>query len=683
MNKLILFFFVAAMGLSRSAGAAYPDWMSFGHTGVVNVVCRQNNILWVGTTGGLVRYDEMSGKREVFNKANSGLPSNAIESIQVDADGDIWIGTYDAGVAVYNGSDFIIYNMANSKLPGNVVRSIFIGKNNTKYIGTQKGIVEINGDNVSVMQNFSMDVWSMNMDNSGALWIGCSFGVWKMENSTLTNFTDSVPLYGVSDIAYDSAKNLMVFAGIGTGLVTWDGNHWKTLTFDDPSIGSAVKVAFDKNHLLWAATTYSGVVCFTSPQQTIYDTADNIPVTGRAMFSDNTGTIYFGTSNGLYSFDGTSWTPGNAIQSDFKNESVSRIVSDKKGTIWFANGNYLGSFDGSNWKYYSLPKYKYHPATVNSIRIDATGKIWVASSRGLYTLAGENLKLVEGLVDPGQTMYDVAIAKDGKIFVAGDSGLNVFNGSEWRLETPKLALSVALVRLAVDNTERLWVGTNRDQMLSFANGEWKSYSYADGNFAGGYVNDIIIDHKGKIWASTWGGGINSFDGNKWVTESHYGEVIQALDEDANGNIWAVDYINHRLFNTSDPSDTFGIYNSPIVQNFLNGIAIDEKGNIWIADANGILKYTGNSNSTRIPSNPVSTSVSIFPNPSQGLLEISIPEWQTDARVSVYSIQGRLIETSALKNKLNSLDISNVSAGIYIIKITGANLNFQSRISISK
>ena len=58
-----------------------------------------------------------------YNTANTGGPaSNMITSIDIEQNGIRWIGTYDEGLAKYNGSDWTIYNTENSDIPDNKIK---------------------------------------------------------------------------------------------------------------------------------------------------------------------------------------------------------------------------------------------------------------------------------------------------------------------------------------------------------------------------------------------------------------------------------------------------------------------------------------------------------------------------------------------------------------------------------
>ena len=62
----------------------------------------RDGAIWIGTTGGLARFD---GERFTAFTKNDGLKGEFIRSLYEDSEGTIWIGTYDSGITRYkNGS---------------------------------------------------------------------------------------------------------------------------------------------------------------------------------------------------------------------------------------------------------------------------------------------------------------------------------------------------------------------------------------------------------------------------------------------------------------------------------------------------------------------------------------------------------------------------------------------------
>ena len=60
-------------------------WINYTNGQTITSILEINeNELWIGTNGGLVRFNKVSGSKTFFNKANSGLPGNNITCLTYD-----------------------------------------------------------------------------------------------------------------------------------------------------------------------------------------------------------------------------------------------------------------------------------------------------------------------------------------------------------------------------------------------------------------------------------------------------------------------------------------------------------------------------------------------------------------------------------------------------------------------
>ncbi|MCA5004624.1 hybrid sensor histidine kinase/response regulator transcription factor [Sphingobacterium bovistauri] len=109
--------------------------------------------LWIGTNGGGINIlDAKTGTvrkylaEEKSDNANIRPPSNFIRSLKQDNEGRMWIGTYGAGVSIYDpkSNQTVLYNRENSGLPSNYILSIHHDMNGTTWVGT-------NGNGVGVL----------------------------------------------------------------------------------------------------------------------------------------------------------------------------------------------------------------------------------------------------------------------------------------------------------------------------------------------------------------------------------------------------------------------------------------------------------------------------------------------------------------------------------------------------
>jgi two-component sensor histidine kinase len=118
--------------------------------------------------------------------SSSGLPRSSVRSIYEDADGNIWFGTFDAGLAMLPKGDWkrgklTFYTTADG-LPDNGIRSIIRGPDNNMYIGTRYGGVAVFDGRrfvgISVREGLmSNAIWGMAVEGRDRIWLGTSAGM--------------------------------------------------------------------------------------------------------------------------------------------------------------------------------------------------------------------------------------------------------------------------------------------------------------------------------------------------------------------------------------------------------------------------------------------------------------------------------------------------------------------------
>lgn len=74
---------------------------------------------------------------------------------------------------------------------------------------------------------------------------------------------------------------------------------------------------------------------------------------------------------------------------------------------------------------------------------------------------------------------------------------------------------------------------------------------------------------------------------------------------------------------------------------------------------------------------------IYPNPTNGLLNIRINGYEGKATINVVDVNGRLVK-SFQNNNFNtesSIDLSNLQAGVYVVKVVADSLNYTQKVVI--
>ena len=244
----------------------YPDWINYTNGEMICAVAVEGSKIWVGTTGGLVMIDTLTDTTIFYNHANSGLPSNYVTAIAIDASGNKWIGTY-GGLAVFDGTNWAVYDTSNSGLPDNDVRAIVIDELGNKWTGTfGGGLAEFDGTNWTVYNTSNSGlpdnyIWAIAIDDLGNKWIGTYEGglaVYsggtgieeeddeKVEIGTMKVYPN--PFTGITRIRYgvpeDVDVNISVYNLLGQKVATLvNGNKkagYYTVTWDGSKLSAGI-----------------------------------------------------------------------------------------------------------------------------------------------------------------------------------------------------------------------------------------------------------------------------------------------------------------------------------------------------------------------------------------------------------------------------------------------------------
>ena len=211
-----------------------------------------------------------------------------------------------------------------------------------------------------------------------------------------------------------------------------------------------------------------------------------------SILQDSRGLMWFGTENGLNSYNGYEFEQflrerGNpqALSNDF----VYDVEEDSDGNLWIAtNGGGLARMDRKTRKFESFRHDSGNPDSVsgNIIRtllIDAEGIIWLGTrGAGLDRFDPQEKRF---------THYSFG-ADDQQ-----DQGANDIH------------------QLYMDSSNAMWVGSNQGlSRLDPESGEFVTYENDPDNAAtlsDDRIRSILEDSSGQLWVGTYGGGLNRFN----------------------------------------------------------------------------------------------------------------------------------------------------------------------------
>jgi len=156
---------------------------------------------------------------------------------------------------------------------------------------------------------------------------------------------------------------------------------------------------------------------------------------------------------------------------------------------------------------------------------------------------------------------------------------------------------------------------------------------------------------------------------EWIGYTNRDAVLAIVEDNSflwigtNGGLVKLDKNTENLtfYNTS---------NSGLPNNYVYSIAIDVQGNKWIGTwGSGLSVFNETGVELSIKENqPIRNNINIFPNPTSDYFNIESLSKMNIIAVEIMNIQGRLIENRVINKTKQTIDISNLPSGVYILKI---------------
>ena len=214
----------------------------------------------------------------------------------------------------------------------------------------------------------------------------------------------------------------------------------------------------------------------------------------------------------------------------------------------------------------------------------------------------------------------------------------------------------------------------------------KGKSVVSGNNSKVHATDIHLDLAGNVYISStftdtvdFNPGLGIYNiGSKWPNSA-----LIKLDNDGNFT-WAEKvFEQNQSIYSSASIESFAINKNQefsVIGNFQNTVDFNNSfgtntmtppGTNWTQDM-FVVKY-GMNTTVGIDNNKTTNSIKIFPNPSNGLYELQLNDFESDnINLTVNDVLGKTVFKTKITNTNTKIDLSNHPNGIYFIEIEKVN-----------
>jgi len=483
--------------------------------------------LWIGTPGGLVRFD--GARFVVYNRANTpAFVDDSVSVLYTSRGGVLWAGTDGGGLLRLKDREFRSYGQRDG-LTDAFIRAIRQDRGGTLWVATAHGLFHLEGQRFTrVIEPPELPVsvfWAL-AQQDGGLWAQSTLGWYRIEGNKLVGrplaklagpgrepncpgprppLPNRAAATGtVGPPSYrDHAGDLWI-GGIGDGLTRVRGcavTQWRA---SDILPGKTVTSIFeDPEHSLWVGTE-DGLLRLSRTTVTTLNEDDGFSDSYISnVYQDQSHTVWVTTLTGqVYRL-----VNGKAVRYPLPREigdpRILTIFRGSRGTLWLGTSNrgFIGLSNGHIAQY--SRKDGLRSDAINNFFEDSAGRLWIATSSGLTLWDRKtfrNYYLQDGLAYG----HVRVIAQDaaGDLLVGTDGGLN-------RVHNDKIVPDPLLARVGrekitsiyVDPGHSIWLGTGGDGLIRIGGGKISRLT-TDAGLLSKSIYQLLGDGRGRLWMSS-------------------------------------------------------------------------------------------------------------------------------------------------------------------------------------
>jgi len=507
---------------------------------VTAVLQTRDGYLWLGTYGGLARFDGV--RFTVFTSAqDAGLQSDRITSLDEDADGALWIGHERGDLTCYRNGRFEPQDARERGVRRKISASGTDAAGDVWMLNEEGTLVRVRDGAMCALPN-SDGVVQMARDRQGRLWIASGGRLGVLEHGQLR--TNDPAIYGSYVLGLCSARDGGIWVVSNGDIRKWNGG---TVTADLGTNPCSVVVATmveTRAGALAMGTSSDGLyLMYTNGALLHFNHENGFPNDWiRCVVEDREGTLWVGAgSTGVIAL-----RPGKVKTLDAPDHWRGRVILSttvaRDGTIWVGSeGAGLYAYRNGEWKVFGSSSGLSN-LYIWSVSQDLRGRIWAATwGGGIFVEQDGHFVRPPGLENVTVPMAATLQAADGATWIGMENGLARYQDgkTEWYGEKDGLKLAdVRAIAAAPDGT--IWFGMIGGGLGRLRDGGVTQFQKNTG-LGSDYVQCLKVTPGGTLWIGTYGSGLIRLKDGKFakvaMTEGLPNNFICAIEDDGAGNFW--------------------------------------------------------------------------------------------------------------------------------------------------
>jgi len=313
------------------------------------------NVLWIATSGGIIRYDMVADKHTVYDNKVDGILSNGIFDITKLGD-RIVAGTYGGGLSVLDPKTgkWKNYNIPNG-LADQFVYQVLKARNGDVWIATWSGVNRVRGgdlDDPDKWDTFTTEntdgglpnpwVYGLAEGKNGEMWVGTEDGLARWQDGKWTHWKHADGM----GAEYETVKESIEFTSDPARYSQHHAQQKAGIGIEDLNVAYnpnyVISLKVDRQGVVWVGTWGAGLARFDGKEWHNFTSADGLPANHIFMlYLDRQGRLWVGTSHGLARLneDGRTFSVMTTANGLFADNVFSMVLGEDR-TLW------AGSFGG-------------------------------------------------------------------------------------------------------------------------------------------------------------------------------------------------------------------------------------------------------------------------------------------------------------------------------------------------
>jgi ligand-binding sensor domain-containing protein/signal transduction histidine kinase len=538
-----------ALGSERAPAADLPKYVSrvwrtqdgLPESRIRAIAQTPDGYLWIGTPGGLARFDGV--RFVVYSRFNTpSMNDENIRSLAVARDGSLWIATDGGGLLHYQNGIFRSFGPKDG-LANEFVGGVLEDRTGDIWAATNRGLYRrhaLQFERVDAGLHLSnIAFFGLCEPRDGSILTGGPAGLFRVAGGAMSRYgpirDGEEQVYSITETSRGS-----LWLSTNHGLRIIDGRQ-RELRRPSPK-GIVGAIAEDHRGNMWVGTVGDGLFLVGPGGETSFQAPGALPNNSvTALLEDREQNLWVGTSDGLVRMSAPVVSSLNS-RNGLADDNISTIYNDRHGALW------LTTITGKIVRYVDGHAVEVHlPAPAAELRFrgtyeDYAGAFWFGTdNQGVVRVTNgkaTRFTITEGLRNNGfQAFYE---DRDRGLWIGTTSGLSRWDGAHFKNYYLEDGLSYGWVRAIVeDRNGEMLVGTDRG-ITRFRSGRFVQ----DGAFAElahDRIWSIYSDAAGALWIGTRGSGLARVWQGKvsrlTTEEGLISNSIFHLVGDAAGKLW--------------------------------------------------------------------------------------------------------------------------------------------------